>query len=59
MTEPALIISLVSLVAQGVNAWLVLSRKADAGELVERLDRRYVTRDRFDAELRRIDERLA
>jgi hypothetical protein len=54
---PALVVSVVSLVAQGVNAWLMLKRKSDAADLVERLDKRYVTRERFDAELRRVDER--
>lgn len=62
MTEVhwAVIISVISLVGQVVNAWLKMRMKSDLAdfrqEILDRIDGHYVPREKFDAEVQRLDQ---
>jgi hypothetical protein len=50
-------ISVLSVIGHLVNGWIVLTHKAQLSDLMERLERRFVPREIFEVQVRRIDER--
>jgi hypothetical protein len=53
-------VSAIALIGQAVNAWLKLKMRADLaefeGRIVDRIEKRYMPRETFEVELRRVEQ---
>lgn len=58
-TQLALMVSAIAVTVPAVNTWLTLRVQATLEEFAEKIERKYVPRETFEAEIRRIDERCA
>lgn len=57
-TQIAIGVSLVSIAWQALNGWNTARTRSEIADLIERLDLRYVSRERFDVEVKRLEQRI-